>query len=884
MKNSTINSRTLWCKCLIGLLLAVFFFSDFQKLHAQCPVATSTPSSQVICDCSIAAIALSSDIPGTAFSWNVIQIGVTGATSGSGSTIAQTLCTSGSVAGTAIYTITPEANGCVGSSINDTVTVNTIPLADFSYSDTSYCQNASNNPSAIFGSGASAGTFSSYPAGLVFVSINTGELDLATSAIGTYTVTNTIISNGGCATVSSSTIVTITLMDDPSFVYSSGTYCISGTNPTPVITGLPGGEFSASPSGLAIDSLTGTINIATSALGTYTVSYATNGSCNNISAVNITITNGSPSANFNYSDSIFCKNVGNPSPIFGSGAVAGIFSAVPTGLVFVNNNTGKINLIASVTGTYTVTNTIPASGGCAAGSATCLVIIIPGDNASFTYPSGTYCTSGTNPSPTITGLPGGTFSSIPAGLTINPSTGIINLSLSATGTYSVTYTTNGNCPNTNSITITITVAPSANFSYFGSPFCQYSNNPLPAFGFGASAGIFSATPSGLVFVNVNTGQIDVVLSAPGIYTVTNSIPASGGCAGVSATTAIQINSCGIITGSVYKDNNANCLMDSGDHGMYFIPVKLYDYNNNFIGIRYPNWSGNYQFLAPLGTYSVKIDTTNIPFAVQCLYPGIDTVIALTGGNPAASSVNFGIACKPGFDIGVKAISSTGLVFPGVQHKLGIAAGSMIQWSWYGYNFNCPAPISGQVQIAVTGPVTYNGIVYGSLTPLVSGNVFTYSIADFDQINNYQDFILNFITDTSAQLGDQICVNVIVTPTSGDNNPSNNTYNFCYVVGNSYDPNMKEVYPVNVAPAYQDWFTYTIHFQNTGNASAMNIRLADTLDANLDFETFEVINYSDSIEVSLDNNLLNFHFPNIMLPDSTSDPEGSKGYVQYRVKP
>jgi uncharacterized repeat protein (TIGR01451 family) len=96
--------------------------------------------------------------------------------------------------------------------------------------------------------------------------------------------------------------------------------------------------------------------------------------------------------------------------------------------------------------------------------------------------------------------------------------------------------------------------------------------------------------------------------------------------------------------------------------------------------------------------------------------------------------------------------------------------------------------------------------------------------------------------------------------------------------------MKEVYPVNVLPGYDDWFTYTIHFQNTGNAPAFNIRLRDTLDTNLDINSFEVRSYSHPAQISINGNILTVRFNNIMLPDSTTDYEGSMGYFQYRLKP
>lgn len=851
------------------------------------PVATATPSSQTICSGDATSIVVSSNTPGTTFSWTVVQTGVSGASFGSGATISQTLTTTGSVGGTAVYTITPVAGGCVGSPISLTVFVNPQPLLSSILSPPAICSGAVF--SYIPTSNVTGATFSWTRAAVAGISNPAGSGGGNPNEVLTNTTSNPVnviymytVSANGCNGGSPTSItVTVNPANDASFAYTSATYCQTGTNPTPAINSQ-NGVFSASPAGLSIDSSTGLIDLISSSLGTYTVTYITNGICNDTSSVTITIT-ASPSANFSYSDTSYCQNANNPSPIYGSGASAGTFSSSPAGLVFVHVNTGEINIPLSAAGTYTVTNTIQAGGGCIAISATDIVTINASDNASFTYTSTTYCLSGSNPTPTITGSLGGGFSASPSGLSIDSLTGTIDIITSSLGTYNVKYATNGFCPDSGSVMITITISPSANFSYSDTAYCQNANNPSPIYGTGASAGTFSATPLGLV-VSGNTGVIFLAGSAPGTYTVTNTIPAGGGCAAVNATTTIHIiNNCGI-SGYIFKDNNANCLKDIGDQTVSYIPVKLYDNNNNnnnFVGITYSNYGGFYYFPKPLGTYTVKIDTANTPYNVLCVYPGIDSTVILTGGNSSSSNVNFEIACKLGFDIGVQSIWAQGWVFPGQQHKLYVWAGNMSQW----YNqFNCFSGISGQVQVTVAGPVTYNGPALGALTPSVSGNVFTYTIADFGTINYWSDFRLLFTTNTYAQAGDQICVNVVVTPTNGDNNISNNTKQFCYIVGNSYDPNMKEVYPVDVAPAYQDWFTYTVHFQNTGNAPAFNIRLADTLDTNLDFETFELINFSDSIEVSLDNNNLTFNFPNIMLPDSTSDPEGSKGFVQYRVKP
>ncbi|MEZ4884451.1 MAG: gliding motility-associated C-terminal domain-containing protein [Chitinophagales bacterium] len=78
----------------------------------------------------------------------------------------------------------------------------------------------------------------------------------------------------------------------------------------------------------------------------------------------------------------------------------------------------------------------------------------PLDDASFSYPSVSYCLNEVNPLPTVA-TPNGTFSSS-GSFPINPVTGEINLiDLSIGEEYTIEYQTNGNCPNTSTFTINI---------------------------------------------------------------------------------------------------------------------------------------------------------------------------------------------------------------------------------------------------------------------------------------------------------------------------------------------------------------------------------------------------------------------------------------------
>ncbi len=332
-----------------------------------------------------------------------------------------------------------------------------------------------------------------------------------------------------------------------------------------------------------------------------------------------------------------------------------------------------------------------------------------------------------------------------------------------------------------------------------------------------------------------------------------------------------------IVGFTSKDENADCKKDEKEKGISNLPMMLLDANNNVIAQTITAENGVYQFSSlDATTYQVQLDKDNIPFAVAC---NDKQAVDLTN-QTYAKEVNFSLTCKDGIDVGVRSISTTGIIFPGQSHILTVAAGDMSNW----YNMHCAAGTAGKLQLTISGPVVYKGIIGGALTPIITGNVYTYEIADFGNVNFTEDFGIEFETETTAQAGDQICIEAQITTTSGDFNLANNQYSFCYSVVNSHDPNLKEVFPANFKPGYDGYLTYTVHFQNTGSAPAFNIRLLDTLDSQLDLSTFEVLNYSHANRVELKGNIMQVFYNNIHLLDSTSNEKASHGFIQYRIKP
>ena len=448
-----------------------------------------------------------------------------------------------STAGTYTVTYTMAAGGgCAAQTATTSVTITALPVATFSYAGTPYCQNAA-NPSPTFSGGGVAGTFSS-TAGLVFVSTATGQINLAASTPGTYTVTNTIAAAGGCAVVTSTSSITITALPVATFSYAGTPYCQNAANPSPTFSGGGvAGTFSSTAGLVFVSTATGQINLAASTAGTYTVTntIAAAGGCAVVTSTSsITIT-ALPAATISYAGTPFCKTLAVAQPVTQTGTAGGTYSS--TAGLTINAATGAITPSTSTAGIYTVTYTMAAGGGCAAQTATTSVTITALPVATFSYAGTPYCQNAANPSPTFSGGGvAGTFSSTAGLVFVSTATGQINLAASTPGTYTVTNTiaAAGGCAVvTSTSSITITALPVATFSYAGTPYCQNAANPSPTFSGGGVAGTFSST-AGLVFVSTATGQINLAASTAGTYTVTNTIAAAGGCAAVTSTSSITI--------------------------------------------------------------------------------------------------------------------------------------------------------------------------------------------------------------------------------------------------------------------------------------------------------------------------------------------------------
>ncbi|MFN0274116.1 MAG: gliding motility-associated C-terminal domain-containing protein [Chitinophagales bacterium] len=412
------------------------------------------------------------------------------------------------------YTITYTTTGTCPSISTFDVTIEPTEDATFSYDASSYCPTGSTIPTI---SGTTGGTFTVTPA-TITISSTTGELDLTTGDVGTtYTITYT---TPGYCTESSTETVLIDPLDDPTFSYSAASFCPTGTE-IPTITGVTGGTFSVSPTGLVIDAATGEVDLSTGTVGTvYAITYTTPaGPCQNEATETILIDPLDDPA-FNYSAASYCVG-GSTTPIAITTA-GGTFTISPTD-ASINALTGTIDLSTGTPGTtYTITYTTP-TGPCQ-NSSTQTVTILPTTVADFTYSPTSYCSQGTI-LPTSVSFPGGTFSA-DAGLVIDATTGEINLDASSVGTFTVSYTSPG-CGETQSVDITIFADPVLTID-LADVVCL-EGNAVPII----------VTPTGGVISGegVSGSLFDPGLAgSDGVYTVFYSYTDANGCTGTVSTT------------------------------------------------------------------------------------------------------------------------------------------------------------------------------------------------------------------------------------------------------------------------------------------------------------------------------------------------------------
>ncbi len=317
-------------------------------------------------------------------------------------------------------------------------------------------------------------------------------------------------------------------------------------------------------------------------------------------------------------------------------------------------------------------------------------------------------------------------------------------------------------------------------------------------------------------------------------------------------------SCKSLPVKFYFDNNSNCVFDSGDYYNESAFTVAVDSN----GIRMDTVSCTSGFFYSVRGATIGSVYTFVPISysgglnVSCPTTGYISDTILSGAYPNPVKY-FGLSCSssPDFDLSIRSTACNTISFAYVTLAINNNSCNR-QDATVTYKFNPKYTFSSSSPWRTS----------------ISGNTVTWLLPNLtDSTPTTLIKILLRVPGPLLTIGDTVLSSCSVMPFLGDLDTLNNRIVRIDTIRSSYDPNYKEVSPFgNILPG--DELTYTIHFENTGNDTAHNIYVLDTLPPQLDIETFRVVSASAVMMVGIqkagDYQIAKFDFPNIMLPDSS----------------
>ncbi len=433
------------------------------------------------------------------------------------------------------YTLTITRAGCTGTAQPFTVAVNAAPAAV----TPTGAQRCGAGTLTLTATGAPAGGayrwYTVQTGGTAIVGA-TGASFTTPSLSTTTTYYVSAVGAGSCE--GPRTAVVAAIGTAPTAAISAGgpiSFCAGGSVTLTANGGSANATYQWTLGGQSIPNADSRTYAATQA-GVYsvTVSNSSGTGCSATSAPVTVTVNPAQSAAFAYANSTYClSGGGNATPSL-TGTPGGTFTAQPAGLAL-TAGTGVINLSNSTAGTYVVTYTSP--GPCAA-STTQTLTLTNAPLATFSFATPSVCAgSVATVQPTLgAGAGTGTFSAQPVGLSIDPFSGVINVTASAVGTYTVTnaIAASGSCAAASAQALfTITAAPTATATAGGpTTFCAGGSVTLTATGTGnflwsngATTSSINVTQSGTYTVTVTNASQCAATSAPVTVTV-NPTPAT----------------------------------------------------------------------------------------------------------------------------------------------------------------------------------------------------------------------------------------------------------------------------------------------------------------------------------------------------------------------
>ncbi|MBL7923090.1 MAG: T9SS type A sorting domain-containing protein [Bacteroidia bacterium] len=329
-----------------------------------------------------------------------------------------------------------------------------------------------------------------------------------------------------------------------------------------------------------------------------------------------------------------------------------------------------------------------------------------------------------------------------------------------------------------------------------------------------------------------------------------------------------------ISGRMYYDRDGNgSYSPPADHVLRNVSVMAHNttLNRDYVAVTGNN--GIYTLIAPIGNYKIYAGELRLDSAIV-----LPDTIVLNASLPSYSSQDF--ACTSpwaGGNLGIDLTPSLE-ARPGFDYSISMGV------------FNSGADTcKGLLVLQYDSLLTVLSIspANGSIDPVTHSITWTTSTLNATE---GLSFAANFNIPASVALGTVLHFSASVSPLPGysDHAMNNNLYLHAQTVIGSFDPNDKLVTPQGYGPTgdvhHDTRLHYRINFQNTGTASAINIRVQDIIDDDLDLSTFLMKRTSHPYALVTNGREFTWKFININLPDSNSNEPGSHGFIEYSILP
>jgi uncharacterized repeat protein (TIGR01451 family) len=324
----------------------------------------------------------------------------------------------------------------------------------------------------------------------------------------------------------------------------------------------------------------------------------------------------------------------------------------------------------------------------------------------------------------------------------------------------------------------------------------------------------------------------------------------------------------LVKGKVFFDYNKNNIFDAGEDPEPNLMVTA----NNGQYITFTDFLGNYSLPSDSGT--VQVTAPNRP-RYYGVTPASHTIV-FTGFGLKAEAKNF--ALTPDTLVQDVAIDITRVT----PTRPGFNSIFQITYANHG-----TVPVTGTFSLKLDAGISFQ---LSDSTPVFTSAdsiAWNYTALRPDEERRV---LLQVKVDPSVNIGVQKRFAAIIQPYIPDTFKLDNVDTLWANITGSFDPNDKGVYPfrsilIDSVQTGKTTLEYTIRFQNTGNDTAFNVRITDTLSSKLNFTKLKLLAYSHPVQMEWKApNVVQFYFNNILLPDSNRNEPKSHGFVKFTIAP